>query len=89
MLGESLKGVVSQNLLRRADGKGRIAALEVMICTPAIQNLIREGKTFQILSVMQTGKNIGMQTMNDHIKRLVTDGTITQEEADIYNSRIE
>jgi len=89
MLGESLKGVVSQNLLRRADGKGRIAALEVMICTPAIQNLIREGKTFQVLSVMQTGKNIGMQTMNDHIKRLVTDGTITQEEADIYSSRIE
>jgi twitching motility protein PilT len=89
MLGESLKGVVAQNLLRRADAKGRIAALEVMICTPAIQNLIREGKTFQILSVMQTGKNIGMQTMNDHIKKLVTDGLVTQEEADIYISRIE
>ncbi len=89
MLGESLRGVVSQSLLRRADRKGRIAALEVMICNQAIQNLIREGKTFQILSVMQTSKNIGMQTMADHIKKLLQDGVITQEEADIYSSKIE
>lgn len=89
MLGESLRGVVSQSLLRRADRKGRIAALEVMICNQAIQNLIREGKTFQIMSVMQTGKNIGMQTMADHIKKLLQDSVITQEEADIYASRID
>ena len=84
MLGESLRGVISQSLLRRADRKGRIAALEIMICNSAIQNLIREGKTFQILSVMQTGKNIGMQTMVEHVKKLLQDGAITQEEADIY-----
>jgi len=89
MLGESLRGVVSQSLLRRADRKGRIAAVEVMICNTAIQNLIREGKTFQIVSVMQTGKNIGMQPMADHIKKLLADGIISQEEAEIYVSRIE
>jgi twitching motility protein PilT len=89
MLGESLRGVVSQQLLRKANGKGRVAAVEVMICTPAIQNLIREGKTFQIFSVLQTGKNLGMQTMEDHIKILLKDGVISQEEAALYNRKIE
>lgn len=89
MLGESLRGVVSQSLLRRADRKGRIAAVEVMVCNTAIQNLIREGKTFQIVSVMQTGKSIGMQPMADHIRKLLGDGVITQEEADMHASRIE
>lgn len=89
MLGESLRGVVSQSLLRKADRTGRVAAVEVMICNTAIQNLIREGKTFQIVSVMQTGKNIGMQTMADHIKKLLSEGIISQEEAEIYISRIE
>ncbi len=89
MLAESLKGVVSQNLLRKADRSGRVAAVEVMICNAAIQNLIREAKTFQIVSVMQTGKNIGMQPMVDHIKKLLQDGVISQEEADIYSNRID
>ena len=89
MLAESLRGVVSQSLLRRADRKGRVAAVEVMVCNGAIQNLIREGKTFQIVSVMQTGRNIGMQPMADHIKKMLQDGVVTQEEADIYASRIE
>jgi len=89
MLAESLKGVVSQNLLRKADRSGRMAAVEVMICNAAIQNLIREAKTFQIVSVMQTGKNIGMQPMVDHIKKLLQDGVISQEEADIYSNRID
>ncbi len=89
MLAESLRGVMSQNLLRKADRSGRVAAVEVMICNAAIQNLIREGKTFQIVSVMQTGKNIGMQPMADHIKKLLQDGMISQEEADIYSSRID
>ncbi len=89
MLGESLRGVVSQSLLRRADRKGRVAALEVMICNQAIQNLIREGKTFQILSIMQTGKNIGMQIMSDNVKKHLQDGLISQEEADLYISRID
>ena len=89
MLAESLKGVVSQNLLRKADRSGRVAAVEIMICNAAIQNLIREAKTFQIVSVMQTGKNIGMQPMIDHIKKLLQDGVISQEEADIYSNRID
>ena len=89
MLGESLRGVVAQNLLRRADGKGRVAALEVLICNPAVQNLIREGKTFQIVSVMQTGKNIGMQTMAEHVGKLLKDGVITQAEAGIYLGKME
>jgi twitching motility protein PilT len=89
MLGESLRGVVSQHLLKRADGKGRVAAVEVMICTQAIQNLIREGKTFQIVSVLQTGRNLGMQTMADHLKKLVQDGAIKQEEADLYQNKAE
>lgn len=89
MLGESLRGVISQQLLRKAGGKGRVAAVEVMISTPAIQNLIREGKTFQIFSVMQTGRNLGMQTMEDHIKALLQNGMITQEEADLYHNKVE
>ncbi len=89
MLGESLRGVVSQSLLRKKDNKGRIAAVEVMICNQAIQNLIREGKTFQIISVLQTGKNLGMQTMTDHINKLLAEGVISQEEADLYQNKME
>lgn len=89
MLAESLRGVIAQQLLRRADGRGRIAAVEVMICTPAVQNLIREGKTYQIPSVIQTGKNLGMQTMADHISRLVREGVISSEEASLYENKVE
>ncbi len=89
MLGESLRGVVSQQLLRKSDGKGRVAAVEVMVCNTAIQNLIREGKTYQIFSVLQTGKALGMQTMADHIKQLQQEGIITQEEANLYENKIE
>lgn len=89
MLGESLRGVVSQQLLRKADGKGRVAAVEVMMCNQAVQNLIREGKTYQIFSVLQTGKSLGMQTMADHITALSKDGVITEEEAAIYQNKIE
>ncbi len=60
-----LECVVSQQLLKRADGKGRVAALEVLFANNAVRNLIREGKTFQLPSVMQTGKRMGMQTMDD------------------------
>jgi len=83
MLSESLKGVVAQRLLKRADGQGRIAAVEIMICNPAIQNLIREGKTYQIYSVLQTGTSLGMQTMDSHIKRMIQQGLITAEESNI------
>jgi len=64
MLSESLKGVVCQQLLKTADGKGRVAALEIMLGTRAIGNLIREGKTFQIPSIIQTAKKDGMQLMD-------------------------
>ena len=84
MLSESLRGVIAQQLLRRSKGHGRIAAVEIMISSQAIQNLIREGKTYQIFSVLQTGKSAGMQTMEDHIKSLVQESLVTQEEANLY-----
>ncbi len=66
-LSDALKAVVSQTLFKRIDMKGRCAALEILIATPAVRNLIREGKTYQISSVMQTGKKYGMQTLDDAI----------------------
>jgi len=66
-LSDALKAVVSQTLFKRIDIKGRCAALEILIATPAVRNLIREGKTYQIASVMQTGKKYGMQTLDDAI----------------------
>ena len=84
VLSESLRGVVSQRLLRKADGKGRIASVEVMITNQAIQNLIREAKTYQIPTVLQTGKISGMQTMEDHIKSMAQDRIIDSEETALY-----
>jgi len=81
MLSESLKGVVCQQLLKTADGKGRIAALEIMIGTPAIANLVREGKTFQIPSIIQTAKKDGMQLMDQHLLDLLKTKRINPEEA--------
>jgi twitching motility protein PilT len=81
MVSESLKGVISQQLIKRADGKGMVAALEILIGTMPLANLIREGKTFQIPSIMQTGKSLGMIKMDDALKDLVQAQTITGEEA--------
>ena len=80
MLSESLRGVVAQNLCRKIGG-GRIAALEVLIVTQAVSNLIREGKTFQIPSMMQVGKNIGMVSLNDALMELVTKKLVAPDEA--------
>lgn len=80
-LSTSLKVVVAQNLFKRIDKKGRCAALEVMVCNTPIANLIREGKTFQIPSVMQTGKRAGMQTLDDAILELLNKKWIGPEEA--------
>jgi len=80
MLSETLYAVVSQILLKRADGKGRVPALEIMICTPAIKNLIRESKTAQIFSVIQTSQKHGMQTMEASIKNLVEKRIVSPEE---------
>jgi twitching motility protein PilT len=80
MLSESLKGVIAQTLLPKKGG-GRIAALEVLIVTPAISNLIREGKTFQIPSAMQTGKQHGMVLLNDALLNLVQKGLVEAKDA--------
>jgi twitching motility protein PilT len=80
MLSESLKGVISQTLLKRKDG-GRVAAHEVLIGVPAIANLIREGKTFQIPSIMQTSRKIGMIMLNDALVDLVKRDVVAADEA--------
>jgi twitching motility protein PilT len=80
MLSESLRGVISQTLCRKIGG-GRVAALEVLIVTPAVSNLIREGKTFQIPSIMQVGKGFGMVSLNDALMELVTKKLVAPEEA--------
>ena len=76
-LAATLKGVVCQTLVRRADGKGRAVATEILVVTPAISNLIREGKTYQIVSMMQAGRAQGMHTMDQNLADLVSAGTIT------------
>jgi twitching motility protein PilT len=78
MLSESLRGVIAQCLLPTADGKGRVACIEVLMNTHAVANLIREGKTFQIPSIMQTGRNQGMITFEMYAQDLVKRGLITQ-----------
>ncbi len=80
-LSESLAGVVSQQLLRTADGKGRCAANEVLIRTSGLANVIREGNTPMLLNIIQSGKNVGMQTMDDALFALVQAGTIRPEDA--------
>jgi twitching motility protein PilT len=80
MLSESLKGVVSQTLCKKVGG-GRVAALEILLVNPAVSNLIREGKTFQIPSIMQTSKNIGMRLLNEALTDLVASKTVLAEEA--------
>ncbi|MGE3165557.1 MAG: type IV pilus twitching motility protein PilT [Planctomycetota bacterium] len=81
MVSESLRGVISQQLIPRADGLGRVPALEIMFATPAVSNLIREQKTFQLPSVLQTGRKLGMVTMDDSIRVLLRRGIITRESA--------
>jgi twitching motility protein PilT len=80
MLSESLRGVIAQTLLKKKGG-GRVAALEVLLVTPAISNMIREGKTFQIPSVIQTSKGIGMVSLNDALIDLVKRNLVDVEEA--------
>lgn len=80
-LADALRAVVSQTLFKRVDIKGRVAALEILICTPAVRNLIREGKTYQILSAMQTGKKYGMQTLDDAIFEHLEKKRISAEDA--------
>ena len=85
-LSVALQGIITQQLLPTADGAGRVAACEVLLATPAIRNLIREGKTHQIYSALQTGANIGMQTMDAALATLVRQGKITQKLAEARSS---
>lgn len=81
MLSESLRAVVSQRLVRRADGAGRVPALEILLGTRAVANMIRESKTFQLRSVMQTGMTQGMTLLDNSLSQLIRAGTITRDEA--------
>ena len=77
----TLQGIVAQQLLPRTDGKGRVAAMEILVATPAIRNLIREGKSHQIISAIQTGAKVGMQAMDMSLRELSRKGVVTYEEA--------
>jgi twitching motility protein PilT len=80
-LAGALQGVVCQQLLKTQDGKGRVVATEVLVATPAIRNLIREGKTHQIYSALQSGAKFGMQTMDSHLAELVRMGRVDYDSA--------
>lgn len=81
MLAESVKAIIAQQLLKTADGKGRCASNEILIGTKALASMIREGKISQISSLLQTGGNLGMQSMEQHVLQLIDEGKITKEEA--------
>jgi twitching motility protein PilT len=81
MFSESILAIIAQALLPRRDGKGRVAALEIVMANPAIRNLIREGKNFMIPSVIQTSQQLGMQTLDHALRELLNKGIITKEEA--------
>ncbi len=81
MVGESLRGVISQQLVPKKDGTGRELALELLVNTPAVSAVIRDGKTFMLPGIMQTGKNVGMIMMDDALAKLYNNGAISKEEA--------
>ena len=81
MVSESLRGVVSQQLVPRVDGKGRILALEILTNTPAVANVIREAKTFMLPGIIQTGRKQGMRLMDDSLAQLFDQGLISAQEA--------
>jgi twitching motility protein PilT len=86
-LATTLQAVISQTLLPRADGMGRVAAYEVMVCTPSLRALIREGKTYQMYTDIQTGKQFGMQTMDSCLLDLALSGVVDFEECQIKSSK--
>jgi twitching motility protein PilT len=85
-LSVALEGIVTQQLLPKADGQGRLSACEILVPTPAVRNLIREGKTHQIYSALQTGGQFGMQTMDAALAQLVREHKITRELAESRSS---
>jgi twitching motility protein PilT len=80
MVSESLRGIISQQLVPRKDGNGRALAIELLVNTPAVANCIREGKTFMLPGIMQTGRSVGMVTMDDALKNLYDRDIITAED---------
>lgn len=80
MVSESLRGILSQQLIPNIDGNGRVLATELLVNTPAVANCIREGKTFMLPGVMQTGKHVGMVTMDESLRQLYVKGKITADE---------
>jgi twitching motility protein PilT len=80
-LASTLQGIVCQTLVKRSGGAGRVVAAEVLVMTPAIANLIREGKTYQVASAMQSGRSLGMITLDQHLAELVNAGSITHQTA--------
>lgn len=81
LLAEALTGVIAQQLVKTADGKGRVAVVEILVTTSAISNTIREGKVEQVTSLMETGKKHGMQMLDEHLKQLVQQGVVTPSAA--------
>lgn len=81
MLSTSLRGIISQQLVRRADGKGRLAAHEILVNTAGISNMIREGKTDQLLNAIQSGSSVGMQSLDHGLRTMVESELISGEEA--------
>ena len=88
-LSVALQGIITQQLLPTADGSGRVVACEVLVPTPAVRNLIREGKTHQIYSVLQTSANVGMQTMDSALVKLVREGKISRTTAEARSTNPE
>ncbi|MBT9136531.1 MAG: Twitching mobility protein [Firmicutes bacterium] len=84
-LAASLQGVIAQQLLPRADGPGRVAAVEILLATPAVRNLIREGKTHQLPSILQTNARLGMVTMETSLRTLLEQKIITQATYEVYS----
>jgi twitching motility protein PilT len=81
MVSESLRGVISQQLIPRIDTPGRALAVEILVNTPAVANCIREGKTFMLPGIIQTGRKLGMRLMDDSLTELYDRQVISQEEA--------
>ena len=80
MVTESLRGVISQQLVPNITGDGRVLALELLVNTAAVAATVRDGKTFMLPGIMQTGKNVGMITMDESLRSLYVKGQISQEE---------
>jgi len=81
MLASTLQAVISQTLIRRSDEAGMVAAVEVMICTPAVRSCIREGRVFEINNIIETNRAVGMQTLDYSLRCLFMDGRITRDDA--------